>query len=62
MGDLVWVYDHGARKGVGRKLVGKWRGPAVVVWVGSQGGVVVRDTFGGVEKRVNISDIKRFVQ
>ena len=61
-GDLVWVYDHGARKGVGRKLVGKWRGPAVVVWVGSQGGVVVRDTFGGVEKRVNISDIKRFVQ
>ena len=58
----MWVYDHGARKGVDRKLVGKWRGPAVIVWVGSQGGVVVRDTFGGVEKRVNISDIKRFVQ
>ena len=59
-GDLVWVYDHGARKGVGRKLVGKWRGPAVVVWVGSQGGAIVRDVNGGVEKRVNISDIKRY--
>ena len=54
------MYDHGARKGVGRKLVGKWRGPAVVVWVGSQGGAIVRDVNGGVEKRVNISDIKRY--
>ena len=60
-GDLVWVYDHGARKGARRKLLGKWRGPVVVVWIGSQGGVVVRDVNGGVEKRVKFSDIKRYV-
>ena len=60
-GDLVWVYNHGARKGIGRKLVGKWRGPAIVVWVGNQGGVVLRYVDKGNLKRVNISDIKRFV-
>ena len=60
-GDLVWVYDHGVRKGVGRKLEGKWRGPATIVWVGNHGGLGVKYVNEGMVRRVNVSNIKPFV-